>query len=126
MHAIGKYLHIFYSNGAELSQYFKYKILKMTLRFRIWAYITHHVSCVSSVLVRVSTAMKKHFDHSNSYKKKHLIGTGLEFRGVVHYTHGRKHGSMQEDMVLEKELRVLYLDWQAAGRESLVGPSLSI
>jgi hypothetical protein len=33
---------------------------------------------------------------------------------------------MQEDMVLEKELIVLYLDWQAAGRESLVGPSLSI
>ena len=29
-------------------------------------------------------------------------------RGSVHY-HGRKHGSMQADMVLE-ELRVLHLD----------------
>jgi hypothetical protein len=32
------------------------------------------------------------------------------FRGSVHYHHGRKHGSMQADMVLEKELRVLHLD----------------
>jgi hypothetical protein len=31
------------------------------------------------------------------------------FRGLVHYHHGRKHGSVQADMVLEKELRVLYL-----------------
>ena len=30
------------------------------------------------------------------------------FRGLVHY----RHGSMQADMVLEKELRVLHLDLQ--------------
>jgi hypothetical protein len=38
------------------------------------------------------------------------------FRGSVHYHHGRKHGSIQVDMVLEKELRVLHLDKTAARR----------
>jgi hypothetical protein len=31
-------------------------------------------------------------------------------KGSVHYHHGRKHGSMQADTVLEKELRVLLLE----------------
>jgi hypothetical protein len=33
------------------------------------------------------------------------------FRGLVHYHHGRKHSSIQTDIVLE-ELRVLHLDQQ--------------
>ena len=37
------------------------------------------------------------------------------FRGSVHYHHGRKHGSVQADMVLE-EPRVLHLDPKAARR----------
>jgi hypothetical protein len=56
------------------------------------------------------------FKLDNSYKGQHLIGAGLQFRGSVHYHHGRKHGSVQADMVLE-ELRVLQLDPQATGRE---------
>jgi len=32
------------------------------------------------------------------------------FRGLVHYHHGEKHGA---DVVLEKELKVLYLDMKA-------------
>lgn len=50
--------------------------------------------------VRVSVAVERHHDHSNSWKGKRLIGAGL-----VH--HGRKHahGGMQADMVLEKELK---------------------
>jgi hypothetical protein len=32
------------------------------------------------------------------------------FRGSVRYHHSGKHGSIQADMVLEKELRVLHLD----------------
>jgi hypothetical protein len=32
----------------------------------------------------------------------------------MHY-HGRKHGTIKTDIVLEKELRVLHLDPQAAG-----------
>ena len=58
---------------------------------------------------------KRHHDHSNSDKGKHLTGPGLpSFRGVVHHHYGRKHGSVQADMVPEKELRVLRLDLQAA------------
>ena len=38
------------------------------------------------------------------------------FRGLVCYHHGEKHGGMQADMVLEKELRVLHLDPKAARR----------
>jgi hypothetical protein len=36
------------------------------------------------------------------------------FRGSVHYHHGKKHGRVKADMGLEKELRVLHLDLQAA------------
>lgn len=35
--------------------------------------------------------------------------------GLVYYCHGKKQGSMQIDTALEKELRVLHLDPQAAG-----------
>jgi hypothetical protein len=34
-------------------------------------------------------------------------------RGLVHYCHSKKHGSMQADTVLGKELRVLHLDPRA-------------
>ena len=46
------------------------------------------------------------------------MGLAYRFRGLIHYCHGKKLGGIQEDMVLEKELKVLYLDEQAAGRES--------
>ena len=35
------------------------------------------------------------------------------------------YGSTHADMVLERELRVLHLDWHAAGRESDTGVGLS-
>jgi hypothetical protein len=38
------------------------------------------------------------------------------FRGSVYYHHGRKHGSVQAGMMLEKELRVLHLDLKALRR----------
>jgi hypothetical protein len=62
-------------------------------------------------------AMKRHHDHGNSYKGKHLIGAGSEFRGLVHCHHGGRHVGMQADLVLERSLRVFHLDPQAAGRE---------
>ena len=43
------------------------------------------------------------------------LGLAYSFRGLVHY----HYGSLQADMALEKELRVLHLDCQAAGREKL-------
>ena len=54
--------------------------------------------------------MKRHHDH-NSYKRKHLIGADLHFQS---YHHDGKHGGVQADKVLEKEMRVLHLDLQAA------------
>ena len=47
------------------------------------------------------------------YKEQHLLGLAYIFRDLVHY----HHGSMQADMVLEKELRVLHLDLQAAEQD---------
>ena len=44
------------------------------------------------------------------------MGLAYSFRGSVHYHHGKKHGSQQADMVLEKELRVLHFDPKAARR----------
>jgi hypothetical protein len=48
-------------------------------------------------------------------KKNISLGLACSFRGLVHYHHGGKHGSMKTDMVLEKKLRVLHLDPQATG-----------
>ena len=54
----------------------------------------------------VSTVMKENI---------YLIGASLQFRGLVHYCHGKNHGAEQANMVLEKKLKVLHLDLQAAG-----------
>ena len=51
-------------------------------------------------------------------KEKHLIGVDLQFRDLVYY----HHGGMQADTVLEKELRVLHLDPQAAERRLCATP----
>jgi hypothetical protein len=50
--------------------------------------------------------------------EKHLIGAALQFRGLVHYHHGRKHGGMQADMVLEKELE--FYIWISEQQEKIV------
>ena len=46
------------------------------------------------------------------------LGLAFSFRGLVHCRHVEKRGGMQKDMVLEKDLRVLYLDLQAAEGDS--------
>jgi hypothetical protein len=49
------------------------------------------------------------------------------FRGSVYYHHGEKHGSVQADMVLEKELRILHLDPMTARKRFFyTGQNLSI
>lgn len=77
-------------------------------------------SCLSSF------AVKRHQDHSNSYEEKYLIRLAYSLRGLSHY-HDEKH-SMQVDVGLEKELRVLDLDPQATTGSELfhAGRSLSI
>jgi hypothetical protein len=55
------------------------------------------------------------------------LGLACRFRGSVHYHHGRKHGSAQIGMLLEKEQRALHLDRQAARRRlCATGHSLSV
>ena len=61
-------------------------------------------------------AGKRYHVPSNTYKDNFLTGTGQQFIALVHYCQGRKHGRVQEDIVLEKELRGLHLYLQAAGR----------
>jgi hypothetical protein len=51
--------------------------------------------------LRVSFAVKRHHDHSNSNKGKQIIGAGLQFRGSVIIIMVR-HGCMQADTVLEE------------------------
>jgi hypothetical protein len=50
-----------------------------------------------------------------THKLKYLIGTGIQFRGLVHYHHGVKHGGVAGRHGAGEELRVLHLDGQAAG-----------
>ena len=47
------------------------------------------------VLVKVSIAVLIHHDHThgNSYKGKHLLWAGLQFRGLDHYQRDGKHGA---------------------------------
>ena len=44
-------------------------------------------------------AVKRHHDQGSSYKRKQQLELVYSFRGLVHYHHGRKHGSTQEDVI---------------------------
>lgn len=68
--------------------------------------------------------MKRHHDHGSVHKEKHSIGAGFHLRGLAHCQQARKHGGMQTDIVLEKELGGLHQDPQATGRERVTGPDL--
>lgn len=46
-----------------------------------------------------------------------LLGLAYRFKGLVLHPHDRNHGSMQGDIELEKELRVLHPGPQAAERD---------
>jgi len=47
------------------------------------------------------------------------LGLAYSRRGSVHHHHGRRHGSTQADVVLERELWVLHLDWQAVAEREI-------
>jgi len=88
--------------------------------------LLHYLSAWLGGGLRVSIVVKRHHDHSNSYKGKHLIGAGLYILGrLIHCCHGGKHRGMQAGMVLRKGTRVLNLGPQASERESNTGPGLS-
>ena len=46
-------------------------------------------------------------------RRKHLV-EAYKFRGLVHCHHGGKHGNLQTNIVLEKELSILHPDQQTA------------
>lgn len=79
--------------------------------------LTYHTNTLfpvpTSVLVSVPIAMKSHHDHGNAYKREHLIGAALPFQRFGPLLSCRKQGCMQVDMVLERQPRVLRLDYQA-------------
>lgn len=58
------------------------------------------------------------------YKGKQLMRLAYGVRSLVHYHHGMEYGSAQEDMVLEKELKGLHPDLQAAEKERLTGSGM--
>ena len=66
------------------------------------------------LLVRIAVAGKRHHVTATLIKKNIHSGLAHRFRGLVHYHHGGKHGSLQADMVLKKDPEVLHLDRQAA------------
>lgn len=68
----------------------------------------HNTGEVRTGCLRVSTAGKRHHDHSNS--KAALVHSS---RRLAHHRREDKHGGTQASMVLEKELRVLHLDPQS-------------
>jgi len=76
----------------------------------VWQAASH------AVLVRVDCCeeMPGPHDHSNSYKDKHLGGAGLLFQRCSPLWPLWEHGSVQADMVLEKELGAPALDLKAA------------
>jgi hypothetical protein len=51
-----------------------------------------------------------------SWLRRDTTTKTTRFCGSVHYHHGRNHGSVQADMVLEKESSILRLDLQAIRR----------
>jgi hypothetical protein len=50
-------------------------------------------------------------------KESILLGLAYSFRGLVHYHHGRKHGSVPAGIVMKKSLGVLHMESLAEDRE---------
>jgi hypothetical protein len=83
-------------------------------------YIHHRIlNIVDAYIFRALKAVKSHHNCSNSYEGEHFWGLAYSFRCLVHYYHIGKHGGMQTEMVLERKLRVLHLDPQAAGKKNI-------
>ena len=69
---------------------------------------------VPEVLLDRNNAMDRQHDQVNACEGRHLIGTNLQFQMLSPLYHGGKHDIIQADLVLEKEMRVLHVDWKAA------------
>lgn len=69
----------------------------------VLVYLSSVYMCLSDCFI----AVKGHHDRGNAYERTHLIGLIDSFRGLVRYYHGRKHGSVQTDMVLYEGISTL-------------------
>jgi hypothetical protein len=61
--------------------------------------ISVYLNIIGYILVRGSIAERRHHDQGHSHKGQYLIRAGLQAQSSCH--HGKKHGSIQADMVLE-------------------------
>jgi hypothetical protein len=59
--------------------------------------------------------VKRHHDNGSSYKGKHFIGAGLQFQRSGSLSSWQEAWQHADNVVLEKELRILHPDQQAAG-----------
>ena len=66
----------------------------------------------TSVLVQISISVSRHHDRINSHIGKLLSGASLQFR-VQSIIIMVGHGSMQADVMLKKEMRLLHFDPQS-------------
>jgi hypothetical protein len=62
-----------------------------------------------SVIVRVLMLGRDTMTTATLTKDNIYLGLAYRFRSLVHYHPGQKHGRIQVDMAMEKELRVLRL-----------------
>ena len=77
---------------------FTTELHQVSILLRLGVCSPAHFFCLSLGFI----AGNRHHDQSNSYKNNIPLGLAYRFRSSVHYRHGRKHGSMQADMVLEE------------------------
>jgi hypothetical protein len=75
------------------------------------------IIAISTCLHQCSLAVERHHGHRDSYQGKNLVRADLQLRGLHHCHHGRDHSSMQVDMLLENEFKVLHLDLQTTERK---------
>lgn len=64
----------------------------------IWLVILSNVPVLFGVFIAETWC----HDHTKSYKKDILISTSLHIKGLIHYSHCRKHDITQADMVVER------------------------
>jgi hypothetical protein len=65
-------------------------------RLTYWDWSRQQCSSENSVcLSQYSVAVKRYHDHSNSYKRKHLIRACLQFQGFSPWPLSREHGNIQ-------------------------------
>ena len=87
----------------------------------IQTYLQAKYPCFSQGLY----AMKRHHDHGNSYKGKHLIRAGLPFRGLIHSRHCGKQWQQTGGYVEAATKSSVYGSEDSLKRQLTTRPGLS-